>query len=293
MVKVLDGKFFAEEIRKEVAREVEELKKRAITPGLAVIIVGENAASKLYVKKKHEACGKVGIYSEVIRLPENTTEAELLARVAELNADKRINGILVQLPLPKHIDENKVIDQIDPDKDVDGFHPLNVGDLVIGKNRLVPCTPHGCIKMLELAGINPEGKKAVVIGRSNIVGKPMFHLLLQKNATVTIAHSKTRNLQEICRDADIVVAAIGKPKFVTRDFIKPGAVLIDVGINKLDGKTVGDVDFADCKDVAGAISPVPGGVGPLTIVMLLYNTIKAAKIQNQCNQWSVNSKSIN
>lgn len=282
MVKVLDGKFFAEEIRKEVAREVEELKKRAITPGLAVIIVGENAASKLYVKKKHEACGKVGIYSEVIRLPENTTEAELLARVAELNADKRINGILVQLPLPKHIDENKVIDQIDPDKDVDGFHPLNVGDLVIGKNRLVPCTPHGCIKMLELAGINPEGKKAVVIGRSNIVGKPMFHLLLQKNATVTIAHSKTRNLQEICRDADIVVAAIGKPKFVTRDFIKPGAVLIDVGINKLDGKTVGDVDFADCKDVAGAISPVPGGVGPLTIVMLLYNTIKAAKIQNQC-----------
>ncbi|HWR56820.1 MAG TPA: bifunctional methylenetetrahydrofolate dehydrogenase/methenyltetrahydrofolate cyclohydrolase FolD [Negativicutes bacterium] len=282
MVKVLDGKFFAEEIRKEVAREVEELKKRAITPGLAVIIVGENAASKLYVKKKHEACGKVGIYSEVIRLPENTTEAELLARVEELNANKRINGILVQLPLPKHIDENKVIDQIDPDKDVDGFHPLNVGDLVIGKNRLVPCTPHGCIKMLELAGINPEGKKAVVIGRSNIVGKPMFHLLLQKNATVTIAHSKTRNLQEICRDADIVVAAIGKPKFVTRDFIKPGAVLIDVGINKLDGKTVGDVDFADCKDVAGAISPVPGGVGPLTIVMLLYNTIKAAKIQNQC-----------
>ncbi len=282
MVRVLDGKFFAEEIRKEVAIEVEKLKKRAITPGLAVIILGENAASKLYVKKKHEACGKVGIYSEVIRLPENTTEAELLARVAELNADKRINGILVQLPLPKHIDENKVIDQIDPDKDVDGFHPLNVGDLVIGKNRLVPCTPHGCIKMLELAGINPEGKKAVVIGRSNIVGKPMFHLLLQKNATVTIAHSKTRNLQEICRDADIVVAAIGKPKFVTRDFIKPGAVLIDVGINKLDGKTVGDVDFADCKDVAGAISPVPGGVGPLTIVMLLYNTIKAAKIQNQC-----------
>lgn len=281
MVKVLDGKFFAEEIRKEVAREVEELKKRAITPGLAVIIVGEDSASQLYVKKKHEACGQVGIYSEVIRLPENTTEEELLAKVEELNADHKINGILVQLPIPKHIDAHKVIDKIHPDKDVDGFHPLNVGDLVIGKNRLIPCTPHGCIKMLELAGINPEGKKAVVIGRSNIVGKPMFHLLLQKNATVTIAHSKTRNLQEICRDADILVAAIGKPKFVTKDFIKPGAVVIDVGINKLDGKTVGDVDFADCKDVAGAISPVPGGVGPLTIVMLLYNTIKAAKIQNQ------------
>jgi len=281
MVRVLDGKFFADEIRKEVVREVEELKKRAITPGLAVIIVGEDSASQLYVKKKHEACGQVGIYSEVIRLPENTSEEELLARVEELNADHKINGILVQLPMPKHIDEKKVIDKIHPDKDVDGFHPLNVGDLVIGKNRLVPCTPHGCIKMLELAGINPEGKKAVVIGRSNIVGKPMFHLLLQKNATVTIAHSKTRNLQEICRDADILVAAIGKPKFVTKDFIKPGAVVIDVGINKLDGKTVGDVDFADCTDVAGAITPVPGGVGPLTIVMLLYNTIKAVKIQNQ------------
>jgi methylenetetrahydrofolate dehydrogenase (NADP+)/methenyltetrahydrofolate cyclohydrolase len=281
MAMILDGKFFAKEIRKEVAKEVAALQKEGITPGLAVIIVGEDPASKVYVKRKHEACAAVGIQSVVIPLPENVTEEELLAEIAKLNGDNNINGILVQLPLPKHINTDKVIDQINPDKDVDGFHPLNVGDLVIGRNRLVPCTPYGCIKMLELAGIDPQGKRAVVIGRSNIVGKPIFQLLLQKNATVTVAHSKTRQLPEICREADILVAAIGKPGFVTKDFIKPGAVVIDVGINRVDGgKIVGDVAFEECKDIAGAITPVPGGVGQLTIVMLLHNTIAATRIQN-------------
>lgn len=280
MAKVLDGKYFAQEIRKEVEKEVAELKGQAITPGLAVIIVGENPASKVYVARKHEACEAIGIYSMVIRMPEEITEVELLAKIADLNADTNIHGILVQLPLPKHINTDYVLDQINPDKDVDGFHPVNVGELGIGRNRLVPCTPYGCIKMLELAGIDPKGKQAVIIGRSNIVGKPMFNLLLQKDATVTVAHSKTQNLMEVCRRADILVAAIGKPKFVTRDYVKPGAVVIDVGINRLEGKLVGDVDFDDCKDVAGAITPVPGGVGPLTIVMLLHNTVKAAKIQN-------------
>lgn len=281
MANILDGKFFAGEIRKEVAREMAALKNKGITPGLAVVIVGEDPASQVYVARKHKACAAVDIHSVVIQLPEDTAEEALLAKIAELNADDHINGILVQLPLPKHIDTGNVIDKIHPDKDVDGFHPLNVGDLVLGRNRLVPCTPHGCTKMLELAGIDPRGKNAVIIGRSNIVGKPMAQLLLQKDATVTMAHSKTLNLPEICRTADILVAAIGKPKYVTRDFIKPGAVVIDVGINRVDGKLVGDVDFDDCKDIAGAITPVPGGVGQLTIIMLLYNTIAAAKIQNK------------
>lgn len=280
MARILDGKLYAKEIRKEVVKEVAALKNMAITPGLAVIIVGEDPASKVYVARKHEACAAIGIYSVVINLPEHTAEKELLATIDRLNNDKSINGILVQLPLPKHINTNRVIDQINPDKDVDGFHPLNVGDLVIGRNRLVPCTPYGCIKMLELAGIDIEGKRAVVIGRSNIVGKPIAQLLLQKNATVTIAHSKTQQLRELCREADILVAAIGNPKFVTKDFVKPGAVVIDVGINRLHDKIVGDVAFDDCKDVAGAITPVPGGVGQLTIVMLLHNTIAATKIQN-------------
>lgn len=284
MARILDGKLYAKEIRKEVEAEVAALRNMAITPGLAVIIVGEDPASKVYVARKHDACAAIGIYSVVINLPEHTTEEELLAKVAQLNTDNSINGILVQLPLPRHIDTHKVIDQINPDKDVDGFHPLNVGDLVIGRNRLVPCTPYGCIKMLELAGIDPAGKRAVVIGRSNIVGKPIVQLLLQKNATVTIAHSKTQQLSEICREADILVAAIGKPKFVTKDFVKPGAVVIDVGINRLNGKIVGDVDFDDCKDVAGAITPVPGGVGQLTIVMLLHNTIAATKIQHNIDK---------
>lgn len=281
MAEILDGKFYACEILKEVEVEVAALKSRGITPGLAVIIVGENPASKVYVNRKHEACEAIGIYSLVIRMPESATEEELLAKITELNNDNKVNGILVQLPLPKHINTEYVLDQICPDKDVDGFHPMNVGELGIGRNRLVPCTPYGCIKMLELAGIEIKGKKAVIIGRSNIVGKPMFNLLLQRDATVTVAHSKTQNLPEVCREADILVAAIGKPKFVTREYVKPGAVVIDVGINRVDGKIVGDVDFDDCKEVAGAITPVPGGVGPLTIVMLLFNTAKAAKIQNK------------
>lgn len=280
MAMILDGRFFAKEIRKELAKEVAALHDEGITPGLAVIIVGEDPASKVYVRRKHDACAAVGIQSVVIQMAESTTEEELLEKIEKLNTDNNINGILVQLPLPKHINADKVIDQINPDKDVDGFHPLNVGDLVIGRNRLVPCTPYGCIRMLELAGIDPCGKRAVIIGRSNIVGKPIFQLLLQKNATVTIAHSKTQRLPEICREADILVVAIGKPKFVTKEFIKPGAVVIDVGINRVDGKIVGDVAFEECKDVAGVITPVPGGVGQLTIVMLLHNTIAATKIQN-------------
>lgn len=280
MAMILDGRFFAKEIRKELAKEVAVLHNEGITPGLAVIIVGEDPASKVYVRRKHEACAAVGIQSVVIQMAESTTEEELLEKIEKLNTDNNINGILVQLPLPRHINADKVIDQINPDKDVDGFHPLNVGDLVIGRNRLVPCTPYGCIRMLELAGIDPCGKRAVIIGRSNIVGKPIFQLLLQKNATVTIAHSKTQRLPEICREADILVVAIGKPKFVTKEFIKPGAVVIDVGINRVDGKIVGDVAFEECKDVAGVITPVPGGVGQLTIVMLLHNTIAATKIQN-------------
>lgn len=280
MAKILNGKFFAAEIRKEVEVEVSKLKDHGIMPGLAVILVGENPASKVYVKKKHEACAEIGIHSLVIRMPENASQEDLLDKIVELNTDKNIHGILVQLPLPKHINTEFVLDRICPDKDVDGFHPINVGELAIGRNRLVPCTPSGCMKMLDLAGIDPQGKKAVIIGRSNIVGKPMFNLLLQRNATVTIAHSKTPNLPEVCREADILVSAIGKPKFITKEYIKPGAVVIDVGINRLRGKLVGDVDFDDCKDVAGAITPVPGGVGPLTIVMLLFNTAKAAKIQN-------------
>lgn len=280
MAKILDGKFYAEKIRMQVAKDIEDLKARGITPGLAVVIVGEDPASKVYVNKKHETCCSAGMHSVVIRLPDTTSEETLLTTITELNEDAKIHGILVQLPLPKHINAEKIIDQIAPDKDVDGFHPVNVGELAIGRNRLVPCTPYGCIKMLELAGIDPKGKKAVVIGRSNIVGKPMFHLLLQKDATVTIAHSKTQNLPEVCREADILVAAIGKPKFVTKEFIKPGAVIIDVGINRVNGKLVGDVDFDECAPIAEAITPVPGGVGPLTIVMLLHNTVKAAKIQN-------------
>jgi methylenetetrahydrofolate dehydrogenase (NADP+)/methenyltetrahydrofolate cyclohydrolase len=280
LAQILNGKFFAAQIRKEVEVEVANLKSRGIMPGLAVILVGENPASKVYVRKKHEACAEIGIHSLVIRMPESASEEELLDKITELNEDTNIHGILVQLPLPKHINTEDVLDRICPDKDVDGFHPVNVGELAIGRNRLVPCTPSGCMKMLDLAGIDPQGKKAVIIGRSNIVGKPMFNLLLQRNATVTIAHSKTPNLPEVCRQADILITAIGKPKFITKEYIKPGAVVIDVGINRLRGKLVGDVDFDDCKDVAGAITPVPGGVGPLTIVMLLFNTAKAAKIQN-------------
>lgn len=277
---ILDGNQIATVLRQTVADDVKGLKTEFnVQSGLAVIIVGENPASKVYVSRKHKACDDIGIYSEVIRMPESTAECDLLEQIGELNKNPRINGILVQLPLPRHIDTEKVLDQIRPDKDVDGFHPVNVGNLSIGREGLIPCTPHGVIKMLEISGIPIEGKRAVIIGRSNIVGKPMASLLLARNATVTICHSRTATLPELTRDADILVAAIGKPKFVGVDMVKPGATVIDVGINRLDDKLVGDVDFEAVKDVAGAITPVPGGVGPLTITMLLYNTVKATKLQ--------------
>ncbi|MCR5176138.1 MAG: bifunctional methylenetetrahydrofolate dehydrogenase/methenyltetrahydrofolate cyclohydrolase FolD [Anaerovibrio sp.] len=283
--RLLEGKFFAEKIRQEAGKRAEKLREEhGITPGLAVIIVGENPASQVYVRNKHKACTELGFYSEGIELPETTTREELLGEINRLNKDPKIHGILVQLPLPKALQpyESEVLEAIDPLKDVDGFHPVNVGRLVTGQKALVPCTPHGCIRMLELADIPMEGAKAVVIGRSNIVGKPMLHLLLGKNATVTICHSRTKNLADVVREADIVVAAVGKPRFVTADMIKPGATVIDVGINRIaPKKLVGDVDFEAVREVAGAITPVPGGVGLLTIAMLMQNTVDAAELQLQ------------
>lgn len=280
-VQILDGKVFAGKIKQEIGHKIEKLRESGITPGLAVVIVGDNPASQVYVSHKHKACIELGIYSEVIRLPATINKADLLYRIQQLNDNSQIHGILVQLPLPDHIkaDEKEILNAIDPNKDVDGFHPLNVGRLVTGEEHLVPCTPYGCIKMLELAGIPIAGKHAVIVGRSNIVGKPMLHLLLARNATVTICHSHTKNLGEITREADIVVAAIGKPRFITKEMVKPGAIVIDVGINRSDeGKLVGDVDFTGVSEIAGAITPVPGGVGLLTIATLLHNTVKAAEL---------------
>ena len=254
------------------------LKARGITPGLAVIIVGEDAASKVYVGNKVKACAELGLYSEHIALPADTPQATLLEKIAELNANHAIHGILVQLPVPRHIDSHKVLDAISPGKDVDGFHPQNVGALVTDSTLFPPCTPYGVMKLLEKSGIEIEGKHAVVVGRSHIVGKPMALMLLHKNATVTICTSKTRNLARHTRDADILVVATGKPQMITGDMIKPGATVIDVGINRLpNGKLVGDVDFDSAKEVAGYITPVPGGVGPMTITMLVANTVQAAE----------------
>ena len=281
--KILSGKDFAAQIKESARLEVVELKNKfGIVPGLAVIIVGENPASQVYVKNKHKTCEELGIKSEVITMPENSTKEELLAKIDELNAAKDIHGILVQLPLPdaikKHSEE--ILNRIDPKKDVDGFHPMNVGKLVTGSPALVPCTPAGCIEMLDLAGIEIDGKRAVIIGRSNIVGKPMLHLLMARNATVTVCHSHTKNLAEVTREADILVAAIGKPKFVTADMIKSGAVVIDVGINRIaPKKLVGDVDFDSAIEIASAITPVPGGVGLLTVAMLMKNVVTAFKMQ--------------
>ena len=281
--RILEGKVFANQITETVKNDIVALKEEFdVTPGLAVIIVGENPASRVYVANKHRSCGDVGMYSEVIEMPADSTKEQLLNKIAELNQAENIHGILVQLPLPKHMsaDEAEILDFIDPDKDVDGFHPVNVGKLSIGQEHLVPCTPLGCIKMLELAGIDVAGKHAVIIGRSNIVGKPMFNLLLSRNATVTVCHSRTKDLASITREADILVVAIGKPNFVTAEMVKLGAVVIDVGINRIaPKKLVGDVDFEQVKEVAGAITPVPGGVGLLTIAMLMHNTVKAARIQ--------------
>jgi methylenetetrahydrofolate dehydrogenase (NADP+) / methenyltetrahydrofolate cyclohydrolase len=275
---IIDGKAIAQEVRAEWKVRADALKARGTTPGLAVIIVGEDPASKVYVANKVKACAELGLHSEHITLPADTPEAGLLARIAALNADPRIHGILVQLPVPKHIDSNKVLNAISPDKDVDGFHPENIGALVTGNMRFAPCTPYGSMKLLEKSGVPIEGKHAVVVGRSNIVGKPMALLLLQANATVTICTSKTVDLAKFTRDADILVVATGKARMITGDMIKPGAAVIDVGINRMpDGRLCGDVDFDSAKQVAGWITPVPGGVGPMTITMLVANTVQAAE----------------
>ena len=289
MARILDGNVFAVKIREEVTTGVTALANRfGESPGLAVVIVGENPASKVYVGRKHKACLECAIRSEVICLPENTPEQELLEVIDQLNTDPLTHGILVQLPLPRQINTENVLNRIRPDKDVDGFHPINVGNLSVGRDALIPCTPNGVIKMMDIAEIPISGKNAVIIGRSNIVGKPMANLLLSRNATVTICHSRTADLPEVTRQADILVAAIGKPNFVTPDMVKPGAAVIDVGINRVGDKLVGDVDFEAVKEVAGAITPVPGGVGPLTIAMLMHNTLKAARRQMEINKMEGN-----
>ncbi len=275
---IIDGKAIAQQVRLEWKVRADRLIARGVTPGMAVIIVGDDPASKVYVANKVKACKELGLYSIHIELPRDATEAELLAKVDALNNDPKIHGILVQLPLPKHLDSHKVIEAISPDKDVDGFHEKNVGALVTGETPFPSCTPYGVMVMLEKIGIQIEGMHAVVVGRSNIVGKPMALLLLHKNATVTICTSKTVDLAKHTRDADILIAAVGKPEFIKKDMVKPGAVVIDVGINRTaEGKLVGDVDFANVKEVAGYITPVPGGVGPMTIAMLIANTVRAAE----------------
>ncbi|HOP54030.1 MAG TPA: bifunctional methylenetetrahydrofolate dehydrogenase/methenyltetrahydrofolate cyclohydrolase FolD [Bacillota bacterium] len=275
---IIDGKALAKEKRAEIAKQVEALKEKGVTPGLAVVLVGEDPASQIYVRNKHKACEEVGIYSRKITLPEETTEEELLKIIDELNNDPEIDGILVQLPLPKHIDPDKVILSISPDKDVDGFHPVNAGRLLTGQDGFSPCTPLAVMELIKSAGVDVSGKEAVVVGRSNIVGKPVSMLLLRENATVTICHSRTKNLADVCRRADILVAAVGRPEMITADYVKEGAVVIDVGINRVgEKKVVGDVAFDEVKDKVAQITPVPGGVGPMTITMLLYNTLLSAQ----------------
>ena len=295
MAQIIDGKLVSSAVKERVALEVKEfIEKTGKTPGLAVIVVGNDPASAVYVRNKHKACLASGMNSIQIAMPEETTEEQLLNKICELNNDSEVNGILVQLPLPKHINEQGVIEAISPLKDVDAFHPENVGNIVIGKQKFLPCfqafyyfdfhflpcTPAGIIELLNYYGINPEGKECVVLGRSNIVGKPMMLLLLAKNGTVTVCHSRTKNLSDVTKRADILVVAIGKPEFITADMVKDGAVVIDVGINRLDtGKLVGDVKFDEVSEKASAITPVPGGVGPMTIAMLMQNTLTAAKLQ--------------
>lgn len=281
MAQIIDGKKVSAQVKARVADEVAALKEKGVTPGLAVIIVGDDSASQVYVRNKEKACAETGMYSEKYALPAETTQEELLNLVKELNGKKEISGILCQLPLPSHLNSDIVINAIDPIKDVDAFHPVNVGKIMIGDYAFLPCTPAGVMELIKSAGVDPEGKNCVVVGRSNIVGKPMAMLLLHKNATVTICHSKTVNLFEITKQADIFVAAVGRAKFITGDMIKPGAVVIDVGMNRDEnGKLCGDVDFESAEKTAGAITPVPGGVGPMTIAMLMENTLTAAKIQN-------------
>ncbi|HEY2493890.1 MAG TPA: bifunctional methylenetetrahydrofolate dehydrogenase/methenyltetrahydrofolate cyclohydrolase FolD [Paenibacillus sp.] len=275
---IISGKQVSDEIRGGIATVVKELAGQGVVPGLAVVLVGEDPASQVYVRNKEKACHDLGYYSEVHRLDAQTSQKELIALVDKLNAQANINGILVQLPLPSHIEEKAIINAIAVEKDVDGFHPINVGNLVIGGDSLLPCTPAGVIELIKRAGVEMSGKHAVVIGRSNIVGKPVSLLLQRENATVTMCHSRTANMAEIARQADILVVAIGRANFIDASFVKPGAVVIDVGMNRLpNGKLAGDVDFESVKEVAGPITPVPGGVGPMTITMLMQNTLIAAK----------------
>lgn len=280
MSTVINGRELADQMQAEIQKDVEKMTQQGIQPRLVVLLVGENPASQTYVRNKERAAAKIGILSKVEKLPETISEEELLAEIDKYNQDSRFHGILVQLPLPKHIDEEKILLAIDPKKDVDGFHPMNLGRLFVGKPEMIPCTPYGIMKMFEAYDIDLTGKRAVVIGRSNIVGKPMAQLLLMKNATVTIAHSKTEHLAEVAKEADILVVAIGRGHFVTKEFVKPGAVVIDVGMNRnQEGKLIGDVAFDEVSEIASYITPVPKGVGPMTITMLMYQTVEAAKKQ--------------
>lgn len=281
MAEIIDGKKIALEVKGKVKEDVEQLKQNGISVSLSVVIVGDNAASRVYVNSKKKTCAELGIESSEYAMPSDTTEKELLNLVETLNNDNGVNGILVQLPLPKHIDEKKIIEAISPLKDVDAFHASSVGKIMIGDYDFVPCTPAGCMDLIHSTGIDICSKNCVVVGRSNIVGKPMAMLLLHENATVTICHSKTANLKEVCKQADILVAAVGRANIITADMVKEGAVVIDVGMNRLDnGKLCGDVDFEGVSRVAGHITPVPGGVGPMTIATLMKNTVMAAKLQN-------------
>lgn len=281
MANIIDGKAVSEHVKQRIAQETAQLKQQGITPGLAVILVGEDPASQIYVNSKERACAQVGFYSEKHTLPADTSMEQLLALVDRLNKDPKIHGILCQLPLPGHLDETAVIHAIAPEKDVDAFHPVNVGRIMIGDFDFLPCTPAGIMEMLAYENIDIEGKHCVVVGRSNIVGKPMAMLMLHKNATVTICHSRTKNLADYCRSADILIAAVGKANFITADMVKPGAVVIDVGMNRpAAGKLCGDVDFKQVEQKASYITPVPGGVGPMTIAMLMQNTLTAAKKQH-------------
>ncbi|PLX77016.1 MAG: bifunctional methylenetetrahydrofolate dehydrogenase/methenyltetrahydrofolate cyclohydrolase FolD [Desulfuromonas sp.] len=278
MARIIDGKQIAKDLRVAIADDAADLKKKGVTPGLAVVLVGDDPASRVYVSMKEKACAECGIFSDEHKLPAETSEEQLLALIDELNNDERIDGILVQLPLPNHIDENKILETISPAKDADGFHPYNVGRLVTGKPLFKPCTPYGVMKMFEAEGVDLKGKDVVVVGRSNIVGKPIAMMCLAEHATVTLCHSRTQDLDAKVRAADIVIAAVGRPEMVKGDWIKDGAVVIDVGVNRVgDKKLVGDVDFEGASKHASAITPVPGGVGPMTITMLLYNTVESAK----------------
>jgi methylenetetrahydrofolate dehydrogenase (NADP+) / methenyltetrahydrofolate cyclohydrolase len=285
---IIDGKQVAADMRAELKERVANLQKEGVVPGLAVVLVGEDPASKSYVTAKERACEEIGIFSDDNRLPADTSQKDLIALVEKLNNDPKINGILVQLPLPKHLDESEVLLKINPEKDVDGFHPINVGKMVVGEEAFLPCTPHGVLQLLKRSNVPTEGAEVVVVGRSNIVGKPVANMLIQKkdmgNATVTVCHTRTKNLKEHCLRADIIIAATGWPNTITADMVKEGAVVIDVGVNRVEDATkkkgyrlVGDVDFEAVKEKASLITPVPGGVGPMTITMLLYNTVESAE----------------